>query len=293
MLTGRRAAILAIMLTAVSPSLFKISDLPVLRLVFWRLILATALYAILFAGTYQRPKWVEVRNGFWGGLFFAGQLILYVVAVRHTSVANAMVISSLQPLVLLGIAGPLFGEHPQRSLYVWSALAIFGAAVSAKAGSTTVDTSLLGDLLALAGMLVVCLYWATSKWARAQISTVPYQLWLTAFATMATGPAALISGQGIAPPVGADWWPVLLLGGLGGIGHLLLNHAHASVPLPIMGLIYLLGMVMIPLHAWWLLGEAVGGIQALGIGVVLIALVIAMTQSARRPLSATEQHPRG
>ena len=281
MLTGRQVAILAIMLTALSPSLFKVSDLPVLRLVFWRLILATILYAILFVCTRQRPKWIEVQSGFWGGLSFAGQLVLYAVAVRHTSVANAMVISSLQPLVLLGIAGPLFNEKPHRSLYGWSALAIFGAVVAAKSGSATVDTSLLGDLLALAGMLVVCLYWATSKWARTRVATVPYQLWLTAFATIAVVPAALISGHGIAPPVGTDWWPVLLLASLGGIGHLLLNHAHASVPLPMMGLIYLLNMVLIPLHAWWLLGEAVGGIQALGIGVVLIALVVAVTQPAR------------
>jgi len=285
MLTGRRIAILGIMLTAVSPSLFKISDLPVLRLVFWRLMLATLLYAILFAGSHQRPRWIEIRSGFWGGLSFAGQLILYAVAVRHTSVANAMVISSLQPLILLVIAGPLFGEYPRRSLYGWSAIAIFGTVAAAKAGSATVDTSLLGDLLALAGMLVVCLYWVTTKWARSQVSTVPYQLWSTTFATMAIVPVALISGQGIAPPVGADWWPVLLLAVLGGIGHLLLNHAHASVPLPIMGLIYLLNMVIIPLYAWWLLGEAVGGTQALGIGVVLLALVVVVTRPTRRPLS--------
>jgi drug/metabolite transporter (DMT)-like permease len=292
MLTGRQIAILAIMLTAVSPSLFKVSDLPVLRLVFWRLMLATILYAILFVCTHQRPKWIEVRSGFWGGLSFAGQLVLYAVAVRHTSVANAMVISSLQPLVLLGIAGPLFSEKPHRSLYGWSALAIFGAVVAAKSGSATVDTSLLGDLLALAGMLVVCIYWATSKWARTRVATAPYQLWLTAFATIAVVPAALISGHGIAPPVGTDWWPVLLLAGLGGIGHLLLNHAHASVPLPMMGLIYLLNIVLIPLHAWWLLGEAVGGIQALGIGVVLIALLIAVTQPVNQPLFATEKRQR-
>ena len=90
MLTGRQVAILAIMLTAVSPSLFKVSDLPVLQLVFWRLILATILYSILFVCTRQRPKWIEVQSGFWGGLSFAGQLVLYAVAVRHTSVANAM-----------------------------------------------------------------------------------------------------------------------------------------------------------------------------------------------------------
>jgi drug/metabolite transporter (DMT)-like permease len=102
----------------------------------------------------------------------------------------------------------------------------------------------------------------------------------------------VMRGHGVAPPVGTDWWPALLLASLGGIGHLLLNHAHASVPLPMMGLIYLLNMALIPGYAWWLLGEAVGGIQALGIGVVLIALAIAVTQPARRPLSATEQHPR-
>ncbi|MEO2114473.1 MAG: DMT family transporter, partial [Acidimicrobiales bacterium] len=188
------------------------------------------------------------------------------------------------PIVLLGVAGPLFGERPRRSLYGWSVLALGGVAISMRGGDPSGVATVEGDLLAFVGMLFWCSYYIVSKRTRATLDAASYQTGLTLVAAAVILPAALISGQGVAPPSGADWWPVVLMAALPGTGHLLTNYAHAHVTLTVMGLINLLFTVIAPLYAWWLLDEAIGGVQALGIAVVMATLAMVVTRPAERPV---------
>jgi len=50
-----------------------------------------------------------------------------------------------------------------------------------------------------------------------------------------------------------------------------------------MGLINLLFTVITPLYAWWLVDEALGGVQALGIVVVVATLAVVVTRPTARP----------
>ena len=134
-----------------------------------------------------------------------------------------------------------------------------------------------GDLLALVGMLLFCLYYVVSKRARTEVGSVSYQLGLTLVAALVMVPMALVSGHGVAPPSGEDWWPVALMALIPGTGHLLINYAHAHVPLALMGLINLLFVALVPFYAWWLVDEVLGGLQAVGVGLVIatLAMVVA------------------
>ena len=100
---------------------------------------------------------------------------------------------------------------------------------------------------------------------------------VTRVAALVRVPVALVSVHGVAPPSGGDWWPVGLMARIPGTGHLLINYAHAHVPLALMGLINLLSVALVPLYAWWLVGEALGGLQAIGVGLVIatLAMVVA------------------
>ena len=282
--SGRGAATLAVFLTAFGPIIVKISDLAELRFIFWRLMAALVVYlAVLFARG-GRVTLAALRTSFWGGLLFGLNLVLFITFMRRTSATHAVIMGSLQPVVLLGVAGPLFGERPRRSLYGWSALALGGVAISMWGGDPSGVATVEGDLLAFVGMLFWCSYYIVSKRTRATLDAASYQAGLTLVAAAVILPAALISGQGVAPPSGADWWPVVLMAALPGTGHLLTNYAHAHVTLTVMGLINLLFTVIVPLYAWWLLDEAIGGVQALGIAVVMATLAMVVTRPAERPV---------
>ena len=278
---GRSAALLAVGLMAFGPSIVKMSDLPEMTFVFWRLLFGALGYAVVLVATRKHFGWLELRRSMLGGLIFGVNLVFFMASMRRTSAANAVVIGALQPVILMGVAGRLFGERPPRSLYGWSLVSIGGVALAMYASQGGGVATRSGDLLALVTMLLFTLYYVVSKRARSELDSVPYQLGLTIVAVLTILPAALIVGHPISPPVGSDWWPVVLMAVIPGTGHLLTNFAHAHVSLPVMGLIGLLFTAIAPLYAWWLVGEELGGLQAVGMAVVVAALAVVVT----RPLA--------
>ncbi len=290
-LVGRATAAFAISLMAFGPIIVKVSDLSELRFVFWRLVAALVVYLAFLAGRGGRLSLAALRTSFWGGLLFGLNLVLFITFMRRTSATHAVVMGSLQPIVLLGVAGPLFGERPRRSLYLWSLLAVGGVVVSLQGGDPSGVATRSGDALAFVGMLFWCAYYVASKRARATLDSATYQVCLTLVATVVILPVALISGHGIAPPSGADWWPVVLMAALPGTGHLLTNYAHGYVSLTVMGLINLLFTVITPLYAWWLVDEALGGMQALGIVIVVATLAMVVIQPSEQPADDVSGRP--
>jgi len=193
-------------------------------------------------------------------------------------------IGALQPVVLLGVAGPLFGEKPPKAVYSWSLIAMGGVAFFTYASDTTGVATRQGDLLALIGMLLFSAYYVISKQTREELDSMVYQLGLTIAAAITIIPFAFAFGHGISPPTGGEWWPVILMALLPGAGHWLTNYAHAHVPLVTMSLVNLLFTVVAPIYAWILVEEKLGGAQALGMAVVLIAL----SQVVTKPIESSK-----
>ena len=278
---GRVSSVVAITLMALAPSIIKLSEMEIFRLIFWRLLVASFFYFSLYIFTKRKLSFKEVRFSLIGGLVFGFQLILFFSSLRETSVLNAMVIGSLQPIIFLFIATRFFNERPSRSIYYWSFLSLAGTALTIQTGREAGVTSLSGDVLAFFGMLMFCLYFVVSKKARTEIDSVPYQLWLTIFALIPVSIAALSFGEGLSPPTGKEWFPVLIISLIPGTGHLLQNVAHGHVSLVLMGLINLLAVAIVPLYAWWLLEENPGLVQLLGIAIVIGTLAMVVSRPTR------------
>jgi len=275
---GRVAALLSVFLLASGPSIVKISDLPEMTFIFWRLLAAAFGYWIAMSLTGGKLGKNELRSSLKGGIVFGVNLVFFVMAMRRTSAANAVMIGALQPVVLLGVAGRLFGEKPPKVVYFWSLIAMGGVAFFTYASDTTGVATRQGDLLALIGMLLFSAYYVISKQTREELDSMVYQLGLTIAAAVTIIPFAFAFGHGISPPTGGEWWPVILMALLPGAGHWLTNYAHAHVPLVTMSLVNLLFTVVAPIYAWILVEEKLGGAQALGMAVVLIALSQVVTK---------------
>ena len=280
-LLGRVSSVVAITLMALAPSVIKLSEMEIFRLIFWRLLVASFFYLNLYIFTKRKLSFKEVRFSLIGGLVFGLQLILFFSSVRETSVLNAMVIGSLQPIIFLFIATRFFNEKPSRSIYYWSFLSLAGTALTIQTGREAGVTSLSGDVLAFFGMLMFCLYFVVSKKARTEIDSVPYQLWLTIFALIPVSIAAFSFGEGLSLPAGKEWFPVLIISLIPGTGHLLQNFAHGHVSLVLMGLINLLAVAIVPLYAWWLLEEKPGLVQLVGIAIVIGTLAMVVSRPTR------------
>ena len=263
-----------------------ITELGAFAVVFWRMWIY-AVIVILFLKVRGTPLRKESLRISWrGGVSLGADIMLFFSALRLTTVANATVIGSCQPLILLFIAGRIFGERPRRYDWVLAVVAMGGVAI-VMFGSTGVQGwSLSGDLLSIATVVAWTLYFVFSKLSTRKIEASQYTGATALICALFATPFALASGQLFNMPSGNAWiWLFILSIGPGFTSHMLMNWALAHIPVWFGSTLTLAIPVTATVMAWVFLGEDVVALQFLGMGIVLFALgfiVIGQSNTARR-----------
>jgi len=228
------------------------------------------------------------------GIAFAADIGLFFTAVKHTTVANATMISALQPALVLFVAGPLFGERVHRSDVGWTVVALVGVAVVVFGSSTTPSWSPFGDLLAVLCLFAWTAYFVFGKKARAHLDAVEFVTAMSLVAFVAIAVVAVGSRHDLSVPDGGTWAVIFALGlGTGGIGHFLINWAHGHAPLVLTSLLTLLIPVVAMVGAAIFLGEEIVATQVVGAVIVLGALGLLVwrrqPEEPELPLEVAEQ----
>jgi drug/metabolite transporter (DMT)-like permease len=217
---------------------------------------------------------------------FAFNVATFFLAVGRTSIANATVISALQPVALLLVTNRFFGERARAGDIFWSCVSIGGVALVVF-GSVSANTGgASGDVLAFLAMLGYAGYYIASKHARRTLGAFEYQASLSVVATIALTPFVLLSSERLGAAHATDWLWVLAMVAIPGTGHLLTNHAHPYLRLSVLSLLTLLVPVGSTILAWVWLGETVSWVQAIGIVVVIAALAVVITGTSRSAVRA-------
>lgn len=280
---GLPAAALAMVGWAASGVIAKgITELGALAVVFWRMwIYAAIVLAFLWLrGTPLRRE--SIRISLRGGLALGADIMLFFVSIRLTTVANATVIGSCQPIFMMLMAGRLFGERPRRLDGALAALAITGVGIVMFGSSGRPEWSLGGDLLSVLTLVAWTLYFVFSKLSRRQIDSAQYTGATALVAALVATPFAVGSGQVFDMPSPSGWlWLAILSIGPGFTSHMLMNWALGHIPAWIGSTMTLAIPVTSTLMAWAFLGEQVVALQFLGMGVVILTLGIIVTGQSR------------
>ena len=278
---GVAAVLAAVAIWGVVNVLIKLSPLPALTFGANRLWMGTGLLLLLTLATGRRLTPGMVRASAPGGVLLGAEMALWFSAVKRTTLADAAVISALQPALVLLAAGPLFGERVTLRDAAWMGIAILGAVLVSVGSSGTPAWSLGGDLLAALSLLAWTGYFLVSKRARRTVPPLQYMAVVFAVAALVMTPLAAVAGQ---PLVGIDRRDLLLLAAFvvgASAGHVLLSWAHASVDVSVSSLLTLLQPVVAALAAWAFLGEPVTPLAAVGGAVVMGALAAIARRAAR------------
>jgi len=279
---GVPAAAIAMVGWAASGVIAKgITELGALAVVFWRMWIY-AVIVLLFLKLRGTPlRRDSLRVSWRGGISLGADIMLFFSAVRLTTVANATVIGSCQPLIMLLIAGRLFGERPKRHHWFLALVAICGVAI-VMFGSTGVQGwSPKGDLLAVAVVAAWTGYFVFSKLSSRQIESSQYTGATALICALFATPFALASGQVFTMPSSNAWvWLVVLSIGPGFTSHMLMNWSLSRIPAWLGSTLTLAIPVTATVMAWIFLGEEVAALQFVGMAVVLVTLgVIVLSQS--------------
>ena len=254
-----------------TPVLVAGASLEALATAAWRLWIAGVAFGLVSIAR-RRLTWRCLYLTAWSGLSFGAATALFFSALQLTSVANAAVISVMQPLPLLAAARLMFGERIRRGDVGWVGVALAGAVFMVLAADNSGSSDLSGDLLAAGSMLTAATYFIFGKRARESLDTDVFMAGLLVWTTIVITPIVLTSGEAIMPPDGQEWLRMGSLGFIVVLGHGLINFANGRLPLAVIGLFQLVVPCLAGLFAWLFLGQRVTAWQALGIFVVLVSL---------------------
>ena len=160
------------------------------------------------------------------------------------------------------------------------ALALAGTAAMVRASFALDGAHVLGDALGVATALFYTAYLLLLKRLRQSLSALAIMAWSTAITSVCLLPAAVVAGEAL---VAATWsgWAVLVaiawVSHVGGQG--LIAFALAHLPASFSSVALLVQPVSAAILAWILLGEALGGLQAVGAAVVIAGILVARRAS--------------
>ena len=257
--------------------------MPPISFAAYRLWVGVAIYIVVFAVTGRRISGATLRTCALGGLFFTADVALSFTAFQLTSVADATIIGALAPVCIMFGAARWFGERVGRRDLAFVAVSLAGVAVVAIGSAGSPSFSAAGDAAAGASVLSWSAYWLFSKRARASIGALEYMasVMLVAASVM-TAMAAVLPGQGLAPPRAGDWMWILAVAVFpGAVGHSLVSWSHRHLEAWLGSLITQCQPVIGSLAAWALLGERLTAATIVG-GLAVLAATAAIVARSRR-----------
>lgn len=280
---GTAAVLVAVVFWGLGNVLVKYIRLPGLGLAFYRLTVGAVVYSLVLRISGGRLSRQAILTAAPGGIAFGLDMALFFVSLKHTSVADASVITALQPALVFLVAGPLFSEALSRRMIGWTAVAVIGVVIAIVGSSSTSGRTLFGDAAATASLFAWSYYFVASKQARRRLSALEYQAAMTVVAAFVVAPLALAQPHDLAVPDLATVGWVLVMVLVPGGGHLLVNWAHRYSTITLASTLTLGIPVIGVLGAALLLAEPLTAVQLMGIAVALAALALVL----RQPPSAT------
>ena len=232
----------------------------------------------LSGGRVTRDVW---RVALVPGVIFTVSILCAFASFKETSLANATLIASLNPVLMLFVAPWLLKERVDVAKIILCFVALGGVAIVVLYGQSTEGHSLRGDLLAIVNLVAWTAYSVFIKKVRnANVHPSAFLTVTTTISVIILMPLAIVTGADFAEINGNDWWLILaqcVIAGL--LGMLMIAWATRFLEATLIALLNLISPVISSILAWILYDQALVGMQMLGAAIMLAAVA---TVVARR-----------
>jgi len=273
---------LAVFFWGITPVFVKASDATSSALLAYRLLLTTPVAFWFFFREGSRINRKIMTVAIMPALFFYISTGSGYAAFQQTSIANAMLISQLAPVIVLFAAPIMFKERldPRRVMLAISALG--GAVLVVLGGGKTDNATLVGDLWAVSNCITWAIYFLMVKRQRDLGAKLwgflaPVMFWTTIFAFI--GPVFL--KQSLAVTTVFDWLMVMSVGFLSMTAHALLTWAQRNMEATYTSLLMLSMPIISAIAAYVVFREKLSALQFLGGLIVVTSLALVTLVSSR------------
>jgi drug/metabolite transporter (DMT)-like permease len=287
------AAVVGLVLAfSLSSTLVKRAETPGLLLAFWRLVTVSLVWNLLLAATGRRVTTAGMRQVLAPGVFFGLNLSCFFVGATHNSVANAALIGSLAPFLIVPAGVVLFRERIGWPALAFATVAFGGVALVLTSAPAGGDASLQGNVLGVTAMLLLVAYVVSTRRLRRDMDVTTFMATICPIATVVVLPLALADG-GVLGMSGTGWTYMLVLAATSGvIAQGLVVYAQGTIQIGTIGIAQVAQPALAVTCSLVLLGEVVNRRQVAGIALVVCGLLaFALVNGGRSARSAPVARP--
>ena len=250
-------------------------------LAFWRLTVATGVFNLYLLSTGRRVTFRDVRVAIVPGVFFGLNLATFFVGATNNSVANAALIGSLSPFLIVPLGAIVFGEYNDRRALVFALMSFGGVAFVLLNAPPLGDGSAKGNVLGFVAMLLLVAYVVSTRYFRRSMDVAVFMATICPIAALAVLPIALTTGDGLGMS-STGWTYMLLLTFLAGVAaNGLLVYAQKAIAIGTIAISQVVQPAIALVWSFLLLGETVRSRQALGIAVAMAGLAAFLVLNQR------------
>jgi drug/metabolite transporter (DMT)-like permease len=257
---------------SLSSTLVKRAETPGVLVAFWRMLTVSLAWNAVLWSTGRRVTMAHVRRVFVPGVFFGLNLAVFFAGATHNSVANAALIGSLAPLLIVPLGAWLFSERFSPRALVFALVAFGGVALVLLNAPPGGDASLEGNVFGLIAMLLLVAYVTSTRHLRREMDVTTFMATICPIAAVAVLPIALAHGDVLG--MSATGWLftgiLTLTSGIAAQG--LLVYAQKTIQIGTIGIAQQLQPALAVVWSYLLLDEGVNGRQAAGIAIVVAGL---------------------
>ncbi len=285
------AALTAVFAWGIGPIFNKTMSVDASAIVFYRILVGAPLMFAMAMMTGGHVSLALMKRTALPGILFALSMITGFASVMMTSIANATLITTLQPVLVLLIAPKMFGEKLRPRQLLYSACALVGVLLVVLAAASTSGAHLSGDLLSVANVCIWTGYFVLSKKRRlAGVHSWSYLAAVFMWSAIVVLPYGMIFSSDLGNMTDGDWGRIVAMAiGPGIVGHGLMTWAQSHVDVTLASLLGLLSPVISTGLAWIILGQNLTLWQSVGAAVVLVSLAY-LVQEQRTPAEASLGH---
>ncbi len=262
---GALAVVGLVVAFSLSSTLVKSAESPGVLVAFWRLAVVSVVWNVYLRLTGRRVTLRHVRQAFIPGVFFGVNLATFFVGATNNSVANAALIGSLSPFLIVPIGARLFNEYNDPRALVFALLAFGGAAIVLLNAPPNGDASVRGNVFGLVAMLLWVGYVVSTRHFRRDMDVATFMATISPIAAVAVLPLAVANGD-VFEMSARGWAYTLVLTFLTGVAaHGLLVFAQRTIQIGTIGIAQVAQPALAVVWSFLLLGERVRPWQVAGI----------------------------
>ncbi|MGI9354479.1 MAG: DMT family transporter [Rhizobiaceae bacterium] len=273
----------------VSPVFVRAAEVGPFASAFWRVFLALpvlllwTIWEIRRTGLPYSAAWSFDRPILLCGVFFAGDLFFWHLAILETTIAHATLLACLAPVWVALLSGAFIGEKVGRNVFAGLTLCLLGTGLLIGSSLRVDPERLIGDLYGVCTSVFFGVYFLAVRVARRKHGAGAMTFMSTTITASILFFIAIATGQSLIPQTLTGVAALLALGVFshsGGQG--LLAVALGSLSAAFSSLVIFIEALAAAFFGWLVFSEALTPLQCAGGVLILAGIWIARPRNGAR-----------